>query len=200
MLGVMEERVRHLFGMSIETYITTADALSAKVAQAGERLVQCLLSDGKILMAGNGASSANHLHFSNALLNHFEVERPALPVVVLGADAVLGGAFANEHRYQEVFARQIQSIGRSGDVLIISSSSGNADSLLTAVEAANEHGIDIIALTGRDGGVLANHLGPEDIEIRIPSDSAARIRELHLVVLHLLCDLIENSIFSQQLE
>lgn len=195
----LEDRVRHLFGLQIETKMAMADALSDSIAKAGQRLVNCLLSDGKILICGNGGSSANCLHFSNALLNHFEVERPSLPVFNLSADPICMSSFANEHHYSQVFARQIQALGQERDVLVLLTTSGNSDSLLQALQAANERGMDTIALSGRDGGVLANHLGPEDIELRIISDNAARIRELHLFILHCFCDLIDQSLFSQVL-
>lgn len=195
----MEERVRHLFGVQIETKMAVADALSDSIAKAGQRLVNCLLSDGKILICGNGASSANCLHFSSAMLNHFEVERPSLPVVNLSADSICLSSFANEHHYAQVFARQIQALGQEQDVLVLLTTSGNSDSLIHALQAAKERGMDAIILSGRDGGVLANHLGPEDIELRVSSDNAARIRELHLFILHCFCDLIDQSLFSQVL-
>ena len=195
----MEERVRHLFGLQIETKMAMADALSDSIAKAGQRLVNCLLSDGKILLCGNGGSSANCLHFSSAMFNHFEVERPSLPVFNLSADPICMSSFANEHHYSQVFARQIQALGQERDVLLLLTTSGNSDSLLQALQAANERGMDTIALSGRDGGVLANHLGPEDIELRVTSDNASRIRELHLFILHCFCDLIDQSLFSQVL-
>lgn len=195
----LEERVRHLFGVNIETNIAVADALSDSIAKAGQRLVNCLLSDGKILICGNGGSAANCMHFASSMVNHFEVERPPLPVINLSSDATCLGSFANEHHYAQVFARQIQALGQEQDVLLLLTTSGNSDSILYALHAANERGMDTIALSGRDGGVLANHLGPEDIELRVTSDNAARIRELHLFILHCFCDLIDQSLFGQVL-
>ncbi|MBA2648432.1 MAG: SIS domain-containing protein [Legionella sp.] len=193
----LEERVRHLFGLNIETKIAVADALSDMIAKAAQRLVTCLLSNGKILICGNGGSGANCMHFASAMLNHFEVERPALPVFILCSDATNLSAFANENHFSQIFARQIQGLGQEQDVLLLLTTSGNSDSMLQALQAANERGMDTIALSGRDGGVLANHLGPEDIELRVASDSAARIRELHLFILHCFCDLIDQSLFGQ---
>jgi len=195
----MEDRVRHLFGVQIETKMAVAEALSDAIAKAGQRLVNCLLNDGKILICGNGASGANCFHFSSAMFNHFEVERPSLPVFNLSADAICLSALANEHQYAQVFARQIHALGQKQDVLLMLTTTGNSDSLLYALQAANERGVDTIALSGRDGGVLANHLGPEDIELRVVADSAARIRELHLFILHCFCDLIDQSLFSQMI-
>jgi D-sedoheptulose 7-phosphate isomerase len=195
----MEDRIRQLFGTSIEAKIATADTLLVLIAKAGLRLVNCLLKEGKILVCGNGGSAANCLHFSMAMVNHFEVERPPLPVIPLTTDISSLTSLANDNHYDQVFARQIHALGREGDVLLILSTSGNADSLLQAVNAANDRGMDTIALSGRDGGILANHLGPEDIELRAQGDNAARIREMHLFILHCFCDLIDQSLFGQML-
>ena len=193
------DRVRQLFGVNIEAKIAMADTMSVEIAAAAQRLVNCLLNDNKIFLCGNGGSAANCLHFSAAMLNHFEVERPPLPVICLANDMPTLTAIANEGHYDQIFARQIQALGQENDVLLTLSTTGNSSSVLNAVNAANEKGIDIIALSGRDGGVLANHLGPEDIELRVPGDSAARIRETHLFILHCFCDLIDQSLFGQML-
>lgn len=195
----MEERVRHLFGVNIETKIAVADALSDSIAKAGQRIVNCLLNDGKILICGNGGSAANCMHFASSMLHHFEVERPSLPVFNLSADIACLGSFANENHYGQTFARQIQALGQETDLLLLLTTSGNSDSMLSALNAADERGMDSIALSGGDGGVLATHLGPEDIELRVASDSAARIREVHLFILHCFCDLIDQSLFGQVL-
>lgn len=195
----MEDRVRQLFGVNIEAKIAVADVLSASIAKAGLRLVNCLLNDGKILLCGNGGSAANCLHFSAAMINHFEVERPPLPVIALATDVSSLTSIINDNHYDQIFARQIHALGQEGDVLIALSTSGNADSILHAVNAANDRGMDTIALSGRDGGVLANHLGPEDIELRVHADNAALIRETHLFILHCFCDLIDQSLFGQML-
>lgn len=195
----MEDRVRQLFGVSIEAKIAVADALSAPIAKAGLRLVNCLLNDNKILLCGSGGSAANCLHFSAAMINHFEVERPPLPVISLTTDMSCLTSIANDSHYDQIFARQIQALGQEGDVLLVLSTTGNADTILQAVNAANDRGMDTIALSGRDGGVLANHLGPEDIELRVQADTAARIREMHLFILHCFADLIDQSLFGQML-
>lgn len=195
----MEERIRHLFGSSIEAKIAVADAMTADIAKAGLRLVNCLLNDGKILLCGNGGSAANCFHFSGAMLNRFEVERPAMPVVSLQADPSVVTSVGNDNHFDQLFARQILALGQEGDVLLSLTTSGNSDSILQAVSAAHDRGMDTIALSGRDGGMLANHLGPEDIELRVSGDNHAQIRETHLFILHCFCDLIEQSLFGQML-
>lgn len=193
------DRIRQLLSTSIEAKIAMADTMSGTIATAAQKLVNSLLNDNKILLCGNGGSAANCLHFSTAMLNHFEVERPPLPVICLNNDIPSLTALANEGHYDQIFARQIQALGQENDVLIAVSTTGNANSILNAVHAAHEKGLDIIALNGRDGGILVNHLGPEDIELRVPGDSAARIREIHLFILHSFCDLIDQSLFGQML-
>lgn len=194
----LDERVRHLFGVDIESKIALVDMMSSTIAKAGQRLVDCLLNDGKMFICGNGGSAANGLHFSAAMLNHFDVERPPLPVIMLTTDISALTAVANDGHYEQIFARQIQALGQQNDILIALSTTGNSNSVLHAVDAAHDCGMDTIALSGRDGGVLANHLGPEDIEIRIQGDHAARIRETHLFILHCFCDLIDRSLFGQE--
>lgn len=196
----IDNRVKHLFELSIENKIVLADTLSSEIGKAAQRLVTCLLSDGKIFICGNGGSAANCLHFSTAMLNHFEVERPPLPVITLVMDTATITAVANDGHYDQVFARQIQALGQENDVLLVLTTTGNSNSVLGAVNAANDRGMDTVALSGRDGGVLANHLGPEDIELRVPGETSARIREIHLFILHCFCDLIDQSLFGQMSE
>jgi D-sedoheptulose 7-phosphate isomerase len=194
-----EDRVRHLFGVSIESQIAVADALSMPIARAALRLIDCLLNDRKILVCGHGGSAANALHFTASMLSHFEVNRPALPVISLLGDLASLTAIASDSHYDQIFARQIQALGQSGDVLLALSVSGNQDSMLQAINAANDRGMDTIALTCGDGGIVANHLGPEDIEIRVQNDHPARIHEIHLFILHCFCDLIDEALFGQLL-
>lgn len=192
-----DERIRHLFGLNIESKIALADSMPGDIAKAGARLADCLLNDGKILLCGNGGSAANCLHFSTAMLNHFEVERPPLPVIMLGLDIAVISAVGNEGHFDQAFARQIQAIGQNNDILLVLTTTGNSNSILNAISAAHDRGMDTIALSGRDGGILSNHLGPEDIELKVPGDAQARIREMHLFILHCFCDLIDHALFGQ---
>lgn len=178
--------------------ISSVDILAPDIAKATQRLVDCLLNDGKIFICGNGGSAANTIHFSNALLNYYDVERPSLPVVNLTTDCGFITAMLNEGDLYHIFARQIQALSNKNDVLIILSTTGNSNSLLEAVNAAHDNDMDIISLNGKDGGLIANHLGPEDIEIRINSESSAKIRELHLFILHCFCNLIDRALFGHE--
>lgn len=195
----LEERVRHLFGLAIEAKIAMADSLSADIAKACERLVQCLLNDAKILLCGNGGSAANCFHLSSLLLNHADIERPPLPVISLCADNAIMTGLVKDGQAEQVFARQIQAIGQEGDVLVVMSINGNSGNLLHALQAAHERGMDVIALNGREGGLLTNHLGPEDIELRVQADNGARVHEMHLFIINCFVDLIEQSLFGQMM-
>lgn len=192
------ERIRTLFSRDIEANIALVDVMSDPIAKAGLRLVNCLLSDGTIFICGAGGSVANCLHFSSAMLNCFEAERPSLPVINLTADVSALTAAAQEGKFEQIFARQMQALGQSNDVLIVLSTTGHANALIHVVEAAHDKGIDTIALTGRDGGALVNYLNGNDIELRIPGESSARIRETHLFILHCFCDVIDRALFGNE--
>ena len=150
-------------------------------------------------MCGNGGSAANAQHFSTAMLNHFEAERPALPVIALTTDMALTTSLLQEGHADHVFSRSLQALGSAGDVLLLLSTSSQTMNLVHAVDAAHDRGMDVVSLTGSEGGILANHLGPNDIELSVPGESVARTREMHLFVLHCFCDLIDQALFGQMM-
>lgn len=196
-MSQLEDKVRLAFGASIETKMAAADVLAEPIVTAAEKMVQALLAGGKILTCGNGGSAGDAQHFSSELLNRFETERPSLPSVALTTDTSTITSIANDYQYNQVFAKQVQGLGQENDILLAITTSGNSDSIIQAVESAHDRGMDVVALTGRDGGILANHIGPEDIELRVPCESTARIQEVHIVIIHCLCDLIDTCLFSQ---
>ena len=195
-----EERIRHLFGMRIEAKMAMADALSPIIAKAGKQLVNCLLNDNKIVLCGYGGSAANCLHFSSAMMNSCDVDRPPLPVITLSTDPAIFSGLSNGAQSDLVFARQIQALGQQGDLLIALTTSGNSNGIFQAITAAHYRGMDVIVLNGRDGGLLMNHIGPEDTELRVGGENTAAIREMHLFILHCFCDLIDQSLFGQMTE
>jgi D-sedoheptulose 7-phosphate isomerase len=194
-MELLEENVRQLLGTSLEIHMMLAESCSSTIANAASQLVDCLLQDNKILIGGQGGSGANALHFTQAMLNPFGTERPPLPVIALSTDLALVN-LGHENHAEVLFERQIQALGQQGDRLILLTTSGNANSILLAIDAAHDRGINVIALNGRDGGHLVNRLGPEDIEIRVPSDNPAFIREMQLLILHCFCDAINRSLFG----
>lgn len=190
------QRIRDLFNESIQTKIAAVDLLTEPVARAGEAMVQSLLNGHKILACGNGGSAGDAAHFSSEMLNRFERERPSLPAIALTTDTPTLTSIANDYSYNEVFAKQIRALGQPGDILLAISTSGNSKNVIAAMEAALNRDMIIVALTGRDGGNMAGLLGPNDVEVRVPSNSTARIQEVHLLVIHCLCDYIDRRLFG----
>ena len=192
------QRIKHNFNESVQTKIAAADALVDPIAQAGELMVQCLLANHKVLSCGNGGSAADAQHFSSEMLNRYEAERPSLPAIALTTDSSTITSIANDYSYDEVFAKQIKGLGHQGDILLAISTSGNSKNILKAVETAHHRELNVIALTGRNGGELATILTPNDIEIRVPAESTARIQETHLLIIHCLCDIIDRQLFDTE--
>lgn len=184
-------RIGGHFSESAHLKLQSIDVLAAPIAAAAERIVQALRHDGKVLACGNGGSAADAQHFSSELLNRFELERPALAAIALTTDTSTLTSIANDYGYEHVFAKQVRALGQRSDVLLAISTSGQSRSVLAAIEAAHENGMDVIALTGRNGGELASRLAAQDIHICVPAHSTARIQEVHLLTLHCLCDAID---------
>lgn len=189
-------RVREHFAESIVTKQAAADQLADSIVAAGRLMSDALLDDGKILSCGNGGSAADAQHFSSELLNRFEMERPGLPAVALTTDSSTLTSISNDYAYEEIFSKQVRALGRAQDVLLGISTSGNSENVIRAISAAHERGMNVVALTGRDGGSMVDTLTEGDVEIRVPATRTARIQEVHLVVIHCLCDLIDTSLLG----
>jgi len=191
------DRVKSQFAASIETKISAADQLPEAISKAGEKMVQALLAGNKILSCGNGGSAADAQHFASELINRFETERPSLPAIALTTDSSTLTSIANDYSYSQVFAKPINALGQAGDILLAISTSGNSENILAAIVSAHSRNMSVIALTGFEGGKIPQLLQNQDIEIRIPANSTARIQETHLLVIHCLCDLIDYQLFGQ---
>ncbi len=192
------ERINRLFTDSIETKQVNLPLIAAPIKDAAEMMVNCLLEGGKILCCGNGGSAGDAQHFSSEMLNRFERERPGLPAIALTTDSSTLTSIANDYAYQEIFAKQISALGHPGDILLAISTSGNSLNVLRAMETAKEQQMKVVALSGRDGGKLASLLHKEDREIRVDSPSTARIQEVHLLIIHCLCDLIDTQLLGEE--
>ncbi|HET6726233.1 MAG TPA: phosphoheptose isomerase [Gammaproteobacteria bacterium] len=191
-----EARVHQLFDDSIEVKRRARNTLAPAVVHAARLMTDALGAGGKIMSCGNGGSAADAQHFAAELINRFEIERRPLAAVALTTDSSTLTSIANDYDYDEIFAKQVSGLGRAGDVLLAISTSGNSGNVLRAVMAAHDAGVGVVALTGHDGGSIAEALGEADAEIRVPAESTARIQEVHLLVLHCLCDLIDGSLFT----
>ena len=189
-------RVRDHFAESIATKQTAAEQLVESIAAAGQVMSDALLDDGKILSCGNGGSAADAQHFSSELLNRFEMERPGLPAFALTTDSSTLTSISNDYSYEEIFSKQVRALGRPQDVLLGISTSGNSENVIRAIAAAHERSMKVVALTGRDGGRMAGVFAEGDVEIRVPATRTARIQEVHLLVIHCLCDLIDTTLLG----
>lgn len=159
-----------------------------------------LLRDGKIFICGHGGSAANCLHFSTAMLHYFEVERPSLPVINLAGYGTAPVQGSDGMQWEHIFSQPILALGQAGDVLLVLTTTGKPKSMSHVVRAAHDKQLHVIALTGRDGGGVTNQLNGHDIELRVPGESVAWIREMHLFILHCFCDVIERSLFGYEPE
>lgn len=192
------ERVIQHFHESISTKQMAMDQLTAVIVDAARTMARGLQQERKILSCGNGGSAADAQHFSSELLNRFEMERPGLPAVALTTDSSTITSIANDYHYHEIFAKQVRALGQDGDVLLAISTSGNSPNVVTAIQAAHERGMRVVALTGRDGGQMGPLMADGDVEIRVPATVTARIQEVHLLVIHCLCDLIDQYLFNPE--
>ena len=190
-------RVRNHFAESIAVKEVAGEQLAESIAAAGRLLSDALLDDGKILSCGNGGSAADAQHFSSELLNRFERERPGLPALALTTDSSTLTSISNDYSYAEIFSKQVRALGNSQDVLLAISTSGNSENVIRAVAAAHEREMRVVALTGCDGGRMADLFSEDDVEIRVPATRTARIQEVHLVVIHCLCDLIDTTLLGE---
>lgn len=190
------QRIRDLFEASIDTKRAAADAMPDAVARAASVMIECLDGGGKILSCGNGGSAADSQHFAAELVNRFETERRALPAVALTTDSSNLTAIANDYSYERIFARQVEALGARGDVLLGISTSGNSANVNEAIRAAHQQGLRVVTFSGKSGGALNQLLTDADVELRVPSDSTARIQEVHLLLIHALCDAIDTAFTS----
>ena len=196
MMNSIVERIKSNFTESIQTKINSADTIIHVVAEASEEIVQALLEGNKILSCGNGGSACEALRFSSEMLNRFKQERPGLPAIALSSDIPTLTAIANDYHFSDIFAKQIRALGQANDLLLAISTSGNSVNILNAIKAAHDKNMGVIALTGHDGGKIADHLQEKDIEVRVPAFETARIQETHLLIIHCICDIVDFRLFG----
>jgi D-sedoheptulose 7-phosphate isomerase len=189
-------RINKNFQDSINTKQLAAEILAEPISRSAQTVTQCFLSGGKVLSCGNGGSAGDAQHFSSEMLNRFEMERPGLPAVALTTDSSTVTAIANDYNYNQIFSKQVTALGHAGDILLAISTSGNSENVNMAIDAAHEREMTVIALSGKSGGEMTGRLALNDIEIRVPSESTARIQEVHLLVIHCMCDLVDHQLLG----
>jgi D-sedoheptulose 7-phosphate isomerase len=192
----LQDRIIQHFHESLDLKARTIEEHGPAIEQAGSQLFQCLISEGKILCCGNGGSAALAQHFSSLMLNRYHQERPGLPAMTLSADCSTLSAIASDASFSDVFSKQIRALGQPGDILLILSPKGRSNNLIQAIQAAHDRDMQVIALTGDHGGDMTALLLPEEVEICIPSPSTALVHEVHLLIIHALCDLVEHQLFG----
>ncbi len=191
------DRINGHFSASIELKIQAMPRLVPQIIKAGRLMAICLQQKHKILSCGNGGSADLAQHFSSELINRFETERPGLAAIALTTDTSALTSIANDSAFEQVFARQVQALGQAGDVLLALTTSGESPSVVKAIKVAQTQRMLVVLLNGRDGGKTATLLKENDIEIRVPSQSTARIQEVHLLIVHCLCDVIDQVLFAK---
>lgn len=191
-------RISRHFEESAQLKLAAAEPLAAPVADAIDLMVSALASDRKILACGNGGSAGDAQHFAAELIGRFERERPELAALALTTDSSILTAVANDYSFDEVFAKQVRGLGQAGDVLLAISTSGNSANVIAAILAARERQMSVIALTGKGGGRIGTLLGEGDIHLCVPHDRTARIQEVHLLIIHCLCDGIDAALLGEQ--
>ena len=194
------QRILGHFNESADLKKRAADVLAEPIANAADLMFSVLTQGNKILACGNGGSAADCQHFAAELVGRFEKERLPLPAMALTTDTSILTAVGNDYSYQDVFVKQVQAFGQPGDLLLAISTSGNSSNVVSAIEAAHDREMSVIALTGKGGGAIGTMLAETDIHICVPHDRTARIQEVHLLVIHCLCDGIDAALFGEDID
>lgn len=195
---MIHQRILGHFRESAELKTQAASQLAQPIVQAVELMFTALSNGNKILACGNGGSAADAQHFAAELVGRFERERLPLPGMALTTDTSLLTAVGNDYSFNDIFAKQVQAFGQSGDILLALSTSGNSPNVVAAIEAALERDMRVVALTGKGGGAISKKLTDADVHICVPHDRTARIQEVHLLTIHCLCDGIDVALFGEE--
>ncbi len=195
---MLEQRIEQQFIDSADLKYQSAQALSKPIAAAVGALLMCVTGGGKVMACGNGGSAADAQHFAAEFVGRFERERPELGAIALSTDSSILTAIANDYHFDQIFSKQVRALGQPGDVLLAISTSGNSLNVLAAIESAHERDLIVVALTGKGGGKIGQVLRETDVHICVPHDRTARIQEVHLLVLHCLCDGVDSQLLGEQ--
>ncbi len=192
----LKDLITNNFNESIEAKQKACLVLADPVYKAALLIVATFKAGNKMLICGNGGSAADSQHFAAEFTGRYEMERTPLPAVALTTDSSALTAIGNDYSFDVVFSKQVEALGNSNDILFAISTSGNSGNVIKAIEIAHKKGMKVITLTGRDGGKMLQMLQNGDVGINSPLTRTARIQETHLLVLHTLCDVIDNAMFK----
>jgi D-sedoheptulose 7-phosphate isomerase len=179
---------------SIEVKKAIAGQLTENILDAAKKVIASYRTGGKVLLIGNGGSAADAQHIATELIGRFRMERKALPALALTTDSSVLTALANDYGYDTVFSRQLEALGKTGDVLIAITTSGMSPNIDRAIDTAHSIGMTVITLTGEGGGNVSNKA---DIAIEVPSANTQRVQEAHITIGHIICHLVEKELFDK---
>lgn len=192
----MQDRIIRQFNDAIDVTIRSIEPLLPTIESASNLLVQALLGEHKVLACGNGVSASTANQFTTCLVDQFRHERPGLPALSLAADSATWSAIAIDYHFNEIFSRQVRALGQPGDVLLAATHKPGTPNLAHAIRAAHERDMGVILLGSTETADLNELLGERDILLCVPSETRARIQEIHLLITHCLCDLVEYQLFG----
>jgi D-sedoheptulose 7-phosphate isomerase len=195
---MLEQRIQQQFFDAADLKYRSAESLARPIAEASQAIVGVLTAGGKLLVCGLGTAAALATLCAARLLGRFERERPGLAVVALGADAVAASRLSVAGGVPALLARQISTLGSPGDLLLMFDIDGEPEASFAAVQAAHANDMAVIALLGGHGGALRDALGETDAAITVPHERGARVLEMHLLILHCLCDAIDLQLLGEQ--
>lgn len=185
----MQNKIRSIIEDSIQVKQAALEKNLVLLGRAAEAIISSFKNGGKLMLCGNGGSAADSQHIAAEFIGRFQKERRALPAIALTTDSSILTSLSNDYSYDIVFARQVEALGKKGDVLIGISTSGNSPNVVKAFEKARALGVTTIAFSGRDGGPVAK---AADIAIIVPAQKTARIQESHITLFHALCEVVED--------
>ena len=194
---MLEQRIQQQFFDSADLKYAAAEVLTRPVSEAAQVLLNAITSGGKVLACGNGGSAGDAQHFAAEFVGRFERERPGLAALSMSTDTSILTAIGNDYAFDQIYAKQVQALGQPGDVLLAITTSGNSANILEAIDAAHQKDMVVVALTGKGGGKVPGALNEGDIHICVPHDRTARIQEVHLLVIHCLCDAVDVSLLGE---
>lgn len=194
------QRILGHFTESAELKKQAAEVMAEPIGNAADLMFSVLTQGNKILACGNGGSAADCQHFAAELVGRFEKERLPLPAMALTTDSSIMTAVGNDYSFRDVFTKQVQAFGQPGDLLLAISTSGNSANVIAAIEAAHDREMSVVALTGKGGGAIGQMLNENDVHICVPHDRTARIQEVHLLVIHCICDGIDAALFGEDVD
>jgi D-sedoheptulose 7-phosphate isomerase len=192
----IKELIKQNFDESIAAKQRAAEFIQPSIEKAINVLTTAFKAGNKILICGNGGSAADSQHFAAEFTGRYEMERTPLPAIALTTDTSALTAIGNDYSFDVIFSKQVEALGSSGDILLGISTSGNSSNVIKAIEVAHNKGMKIITLTGKDGGKIAKLLKDTDVNVCVPVNRTARIQEVHLLVLHTICDAVDNILFK----